>query len=204
VSRRDPLVEAVDLSTVDLGPLPHPTEFESFEVLIRAGDAPVVGRWREGDTTVVYVGADPALGDWRLHTSFPIFWANVVSVTPGAGAGFASVRPGEAVRVSRVPEGASLRVPDGSNAILAGGTFRPDRVGLYDVVADGAARDTVAVSLLSEQETRVPAYEHPLPGDWLRHAQQRADTRGTRNLTPWFLVAAALLVAAHERICQRT
>jgi hypothetical protein len=144
------------------------------------------------------------LGNWSLHTSFPIFWSNVVSVTAGAGAEFTSLRPGEAVRVFRVPEGASVRGPEGSKATLAGGTFRPDRVGLHKVVADGRERESIAVSLLSEEETRTPAYEHPLPEDWLGAAQRRADTRGTGNLTPWLLVAAALLVVAHAHVLQRT
>ncbi|NQT86829.1 BatA domain-containing protein [bacterium] len=197
---RDPLLEAVDLSEVKLGPLPHPTVFPSFETLVRAGNAVVIGRWRTGDTRILYVGADPALGNWALHPSFPIFWANVLTAASGERSDFSCARPGGAVRLFGSPADATVKAPTGERTQVAGGVFRPEKVGLYEVASDGEQKDAIAVSLLSESETVLSRYDHPLPADWIESAQGRTGPPGATNLTPWLLIAAAVLVLLHERL----
>ena len=85
VAPRDPLMEAVRLDGVRVGPVARAAVPPAFEMLARAGDVPLIGRWREGEAEVVYVGIDPARSTWHLSPSFPIFWANAAA-WGGAGA----------------------------------------------------------------------------------------------------------------------
>ena len=85
VAPRDPLMEAVRLDGVRVGPVARAAVPPAFEMLARAGDVPLIGRWREGEAEVVYVGIDPARSTWPLSPSFPIFWANAAA-WGGAGA----------------------------------------------------------------------------------------------------------------------
>ncbi len=165
VAPRDPLLAAVRLEGVALGRVPKPVLPAGFETLVAAGGVPVIGRWREGGATLLYVGADPAGSDWPLHPSFPIFWANVVASATGRGldaSRFDCARPGELVPVG---EGeATLEEPGGESRAIAGGAFRPDRTGLYRVVRGKEVR-AVAVSLLSDGETRAAGAELRPPSD---------------------------------------
>ncbi len=85
VAPRDPLMEAVTLDGVRIGRVARAAVPTGFDTLARAGDVPLIGRWREGGAEAVYVGIDPARSTWPLSPSFPIFWANVAG-WGGAGA----------------------------------------------------------------------------------------------------------------------
>ena len=85
VAPRDPLMAAVRLDGVRVGPAARLLAPPGFETLARAGDVPLIGRWREGEAEAVYVGIDPARSTWPLSPSFPIFWANATA-WGGAGA----------------------------------------------------------------------------------------------------------------------
>ena len=196
---RDPLMAAVTLASVKAGRVARVTVPEGFEALARAGDVPLIGRWRQGEASALYVGIDPARSNWPLDPSFPIFWANVVARAAGGGAGgdFASARPGDVCRVAPEGESASVRMPGGSSVEAVSGVFRPQRVGLYRVQRrDGGGR-TVAVSLLSEGETTAVGSEAGLPPGVLADAAGGTPAASTLRLSGWLAALGLVLVALH-------
>jgi hypothetical protein len=106
----------VRLDGVRAGPVPRLAPPEGFETLAQAGAVPLIGRWREGQAEIVYVGIDPARSRWHLSPSFPIFWANVVDWAGGGATQWASsglLDAGETMSVGEevpLPEGLAGRV----------------------------------------------------------------------------------------------
>jgi len=196
-ARHDPLMTAVALDGVRVGPVPRIGPPEGFETLARAGTVPLVGRWREGDTTVVYVGIDPARSNWSLTPSFPIFWANVVaSVAGGAGSGmFVSAHPGDLCRVGAA--GARVRGPEGQDFETETGVFRPQRVGLYRAQSKGGGAHSVAVSLLSEEETMAVGSQVGLLPGVLAGTADGVRAASALRLSGWLAALGLVLVAVH-------
>jgi len=207
VARRDPLMAAVRLEGLALGRVPRPALPGGFETLATAGDVPLIGRWRDGAATVVYVGVDPASSAWPLDPSFPIFWANVVAsaARQGQQAGsFGCSRPGQAVAIRAGPE-AALIEPGGDRRPLTADALRPERAGLYRVVS-GAQETPVAVSLLSESETRAAAAEARPPAAFLAATggtATAADAVATWRLGGWLALLGLGLVLLHGGLSAR-
>ncbi len=199
VERRDPLMKAVELDGVKLGAVRKVAAPAGFEALARAGEVPLIGRWREAETTVIYVGIDPAPSecDWALKASFPIFWANVGEAAAGGRRGeFSSVRPGELCRLPDMKEPVTVRGAGIEPFPVAGGVFRPERVGLYRAKAQDGREIPVAVSLLSEHETMeagsgVTILPKALPSATVAAAAV------VRRLDGWLALLGLLLVLAH-------
>ncbi|MBM4034221.1 MAG: hypothetical protein FJ291_20935 [Planctomycetes bacterium] len=194
----DPLLAAVRLDGVALGSVPRPVLPAGFTTLVAVGGVPAIGRWREGEARLLYVGADPAAGDWALHPSFPIFWANVVAATAERGmesAGFASVRPGELVPVG-TNGGVAVEEPGGARRPVAGGAFRPERTGLYRLVR-GKVSQPIAVSLLSEGETLAPGAEARPASDPLGAQGETVGLAIAWRLEGWLALLTLALVLIH-------
>jgi len=199
VAPRDPLMAAVRLEGVRIGRVARVTVPENFDTLARAGDVPLIGRWRQGRATVVYVGIEPSRGGWALSASFPIFWANVVDVAAGGGrrGELACVRPGEPCGVGPVGEPVEIDGPDGRRLEVAGGVLLPQRVGLYRVRPKGTAARAVAVSLLSEAETTAQGCEARLPRDPWEQATRRPLATGLVRVSGALAALGLLLVVLH-------
>jgi len=203
VARRDPLMAAVRLDGLALGRVPRPALPGGFEALAAAGDVPVIGRWRDGAATVVYVGVDPAASAWPLDPSFPIFWANVVASAARQGqeaGGFGCSRPGQAIAVRAGAE-TVLTDPAGNRHALTADAFSPERVGLYRV-RSGPRETPIAVSLLSEGETLGPAAEARPPAAFLAAASGTA-AAATWRLGGWLALLGLGLVLVHGRLAAR-
>jgi len=203
VEPRDPLMAAVELEGVMTGPVPRVAVPAGFQVLARAGTEPLVGRWREGQAAGVYVGADPAAGDWALKAAFPIFWTNVVAAAvEGAGSEFACVRPGAICRLGGSAGRATVAGPDGERHEASGGVFRPLHVGLYRSEGGEGRAVLAAVSLLSEDETLAAGTGSSLsPSEPTDEASSAANT--VLPLGGWMAFLALLLLLAHGALAAR-
>lgn len=205
VAPRDPLMEAVRLDRVAFGRARKVLLPPGFETLARADAIPLIGRWREGTTRILYVGIDPASGDWPLDPSFPIFWANVVAnaaTARGELGEFACVRPGEACQVGGGEARTELVGPAGERRELAAGVFRPERVGVYRA-ATGEGEQTIAASLLSEAESLAEGATAPLPPKLLAESPEQAGTATVWRLGGWAALAGLLLIALHGWLAAR-
>jgi hypothetical protein len=196
---RDELLASVDLAGTAFGRVARVAAPPGLETLARAGAVPLVGRWREGGATLVYVGPDPAEGDWALSVSFPIFWANVAAwaAVGRGGGGFASARPGDVVAVAGGGGPATVVEPDGTRRELATDVFRPERVGLYRLSWGDGREDARAVSLLSETETMAVGARVELPSGILEDAKGQASAAAPQRLTGWLVGLALLGVVGH-------
>ncbi|NQT51063.1 BatA domain-containing protein [bacterium] len=195
-SPRDPLMTAVDLAHTDLGAVRRVALPQGFETLAASGPTPLIGRWREGDTTLIYVGIDPATCNWPLHPSFPIFWANVVREAAAVRrTEFAAARPGQLCTLLANSRRTTVRGPDGLPQ-EGRGVFRPERVGLYRATSDDGRKASLAVSLLSERETMEAGSGAMAPLDSLPASAATA-TSEARRLDSWLVLAALALILAH-------
>ncbi len=170
-----------------------------MDVLARAADTALIGRWQAGETSLVYVGIDPAAGDWPLRPSFPIFWANVLATTTGATRGrFASVPPGSPCRLPLAEDAATVTGPGGPVPVAPGGVFRPPRVGLYRARSNSGTSALAAVSLLSDVETGQAGEGENVT---LPELPQRAaaETGIVRRLDGWLALLALVLLLVHGR-----
>jgi hypothetical protein len=205
VARGDPLMESVDLAGVQAGPVRPVATPEGFATLARAGQVPLIGRWHAGGATLIYVGIDPAESDWTRSVSFPVFWANVVAACSGQAAGsggFATVRPGDVVRLGIGEAGATLIEPDGTRRRVTGGVVRPEKVGVYTVEADRGRTERLAVGLLSATETLATGTTVPLPPGFLQGAVG-GETTSTLYLSQWLALAGIGLILAHTWLANR-
>ena len=183
VAPRDPLMAEVRLDAVALGRVAPAAGFDGFTPLARVGAGPVLGRWREDGTTVVYVGIDPEASPWPLDPSFPIFWANVVAAASGDAAVFGCIRPGERVGAP-------------------GGVLRPERVGRLEMPV-GEGRRTVAVSLLSEAETMARGEHVAAPPGVLGKPLEHTEATEAWRLSGWMALAGLVLVLVHGPLAVR-
>jgi hypothetical protein len=200
MDRQDPLMQSVELAGLDLGTVTQTQGPVGMAVLARAGDTVLIGRRQAGDTALLYVGIDPAAGDWPLRPSFPIFWANVLATTTGAERGqFESVPPGSPCRLPLDEDAATVAGPDGPVPVAPGGVFRPPRVGLYRGGSEERASARAAVSLLSELETRQAGRGDRIqPPDMASMAA--AETSRVWRLDGWLAAFALLLLLVHGRL----
>ena len=176
---RDPLMSAMTLDGVSVGRAARLTAPPGFDVLARAGAAPLIGRWREGAASVVYVGIDPALSDWPLTPSFPIFWANVVAEASGdVGRGsFGCSRPGD--------------------------PGIPLQVGLLEVKTPDGGTRRVAASLLAEAETTTIGDDRSVGPAILGEGEPAGRAAVARRLTGGLALAGLALVVAHGWLAGR-
>jgi hypothetical protein len=195
---------AVELDGVTLGRVRRVSAPAGFETLASANGIPVIGRWREGAATAIYVGIG-ATSEWPLSPSFPIFWMNVVAASIGLGrepGGFGCVRPGELCQVAAAEGGAKLVGPGGLRRDLAAGAFRPERVGVYRLAA-GEREHTIAASLLTEGETMAPASVASLPPDLLRPSQEEAGAAIAWRASGGLALAGLALLVVHGWLASR-
>jgi len=191
--RDHPLLRAVGLGGIRPGRVVRIEPPGNFRTLARADGNPALGLWREGEAEILFIGLDPAQGNWPTLVSFPIFWANVVDHFAGGHSGFEALRPGQPVRLA---EGQVVNGPSGRRVAAAGRVFVPDRVGLY-ATADGRK---FAVSLLDERETLAAGTERPLPSGLIAKFEATSRRPVVRRLGPWAILACLVFLFIHEAL----
>jgi hypothetical protein len=172
----DELMRFVDLREVVVGLAPdaRAEERPGWETLARASDlTPVVSRRTDDSGTVVRLAFHPSQTDLVLRPAFPAFMANALDGFRGE---------------STLPLGTAVPgLVDGDGREIQ----RILSPGIY-TSATAANEATVAASLLSAGETRLPAGSRADAGG--PQADSEESMGAFRGVAPWLLLAAAVLL----------
>ncbi|MCW5776576.1 MAG: VWA domain-containing protein [Phycisphaeraceae bacterium] len=157
-----------------------------FEELARGPGGAAIALVEDRGVRRIAVGFDLARSTWPVHVSFPIFIANAVDVLTLRGEAEAGVsfRTDEAVSIPPPPPRAPGGEPVNLGVIARAGVHRP------------TAGVVVAVNLLSENESLLRTADSLAISGRPVAASQPGDTPAApREVWPWFVLAAGLLLA---------
>jgi len=114
------------------------------EILARVGTQPAIARWRTPAGNILFLGFRLEESNWPLTPSFPIFWANVVSLVKGTAESEGRWElTGRRIQLDDVTK---VVAPDRS--VTVGRSFVPWLTGFHQ-----AGRLTIPVNLLDERES---------------------------------------------------
>lgn len=175
--------------------------------LARGERGPLIELVEDGAVRRIIVGFELARSNWPLSVSFPIFLSNAVDFLTMRGEAEAarSFTTSEPVRIRLGPDAASELTLRGPQTL----TVRPPRApgaaaaslgvldlaGLYGVEGAGTGGDrAVAVNLGSQTESAIrTSREVTIAG---RAVASTRGGGGSREVWPWFVIAAAVLLTA--------
>lgn len=198
------IADSIDvLRAIDLGG----TSDRILTELARGEHGPLIELVEDGSVRRIVVGFELAQSNWPLSVSFPIFLSNAIDYLTlrgeaETGRAFATTEPvrlrlgPDAVPELTLagPESVSVRAPREAGARAATIGTMP-RAGLYTVEGGGQGGDrAVAVNLVNQTESAVrTSRELTIAG---RAVASSAGSAGPREIWPWFVLAAALLLGA--------
>jgi Ca-activated chloride channel family protein len=172
--------------------------------LARSERGPLIALLEDGQVRRLVVGFELAQSNWPLSVSFAIFLSNAIDFLTlrgeaEAGRAFTTTEPAR-VRVGADAAGEIvLRGPrvvragqEGGGGAVSVGVL--DRAGVYVVEGAGAAGErAVAVNLVDQTESAVRTARELVIGG--RPVVSSSGGAGPREVWPWFILAAAALLA---------
>lgn len=198
--RQHPLMRNVALDTIVFAGLANLDLAEGATPLAFGPQGPVIALIRGKNARHVVVGFNLARSNWPLHVSIAVFMQNVMDYLLG-GAGTTGVvsRPGDPMTVRAAAGSRELSIDGPLNAIIPAApgsnvTLPALRLaGVYTVIGAAPPMDRLAVSMLSDVESDIrPRSEVLVNAD--SAAQARAANEGGRELWPWLIAAAFVLL----------
>jgi hypothetical protein len=173
--------------------------------LARGENGPLIELVEDGPVRRIVVGFDVAQSNWPLSVGFAIFLSNAVDFLTlrgeaEAGRAFTTIEPVRLRVGADAGRDLSLQGPDGSlraarepgASVATVGVL--GRAGLYTVEGAGQGGDhAVAVNLVNQTESAIrTSRELTIAGRAVASASGGA---GPREVWPWFVLAAAVLLA---------
>ncbi len=187
--RTHPVMRHVSLDAVRYEPAAWFTHDGSspgtrFEELARGPGGTAIALVGERGVQRIAVGFELARSTWPVHVSFPIFVANAVDVLTLRGEAEAGV-------AFRTDEAVSLPPPVPGGEPVNLGVI--SRVGVHRPVGSGAP---IAVNLLNENESLLRTADAlSISGRPVASARPGETPAAPREIWPWFVLAAGLLLA---------
>lgn len=208
--RTHPILRYVPLDSVIVEPAPPfaaaaPPEGVSIADLARGASSPLIRLADDRGTRRLVVAFDLAGSNWQMQVGFPIFLASAVDYLTlrgeaSVGRAFTTSQP---VTLSLRPAAATSRVVlDGPTKLeLDASRAAPDarelsagaleRAGVYLIESPRILERAIAVNLLDATESSLRVDRSlTLPGT----TAATSDRAGQRELWPWFVIAAAVLL----------
>jgi hypothetical protein len=195
---------------------PAPTDPASSVVeLIKGQQGPLLILANDRGVRRLVTCFDLSQSNWPLQLSFPIFLSNALEVLAFEGdqnlgrafrtdePALVRVTPGDSTLTLQGPITLQARGPNApvrSSPDLGTGTAPPislglvPRAGVYQINGNGAIDQALTVNLLDETESALRAPERITIG--LRPIASGGQSLGSRELWPWFLIAALVLLCA--------
>ncbi len=199
--RQHPLMQYVELDAVRFA------GFGGFDLpaagtaLAWGADGPIIALLRTQGVQHVAVGFELRRSDWPLHVSFAVFVQNVLEqLAVGGGAVDAfGFRPGEPITV--VPKPGTTTIEVATPVALSVAVTNPGAVtlpairlaGVYGVVGAAPPFDTIAINVLSDQESDIRPVQSLRINAESAEAGVASDA-AARPLWPYLIGAALVLV----------
>jgi Ca-activated chloride channel family protein len=158
LASKDPLLNAVDLTSVYVGKAEQVKAKSTADVLAQTTEGPLVVE-SKGDQRQVYVAFEPMQSDFPLQVGFPIFIANALDFLGGEGdSSRLAIRAGSPFSIASTtlatltaPDNSTFKIePTGSSLIVR----QARKVGQYKL-SIGSQNKTVYASLRSDLESNV-------------------------------------------------
>jgi len=216
VQQEDPLLRFVDWRDVHVAKTAVLDPMPGMKTLVRSGERDLVRAGVIDGRRVVIVGFDLHQSDFPLRPAFPIFMQNGINwLSPLQTAPIDEASPGDVLTLPLTPGGTNRTItyPDGQQVpIEATGTSWllrvPDQIGLYRLDEEtgmGRTSRYFSVSVHERESDITPDFIGVETVGKPSAPVTTADSplTGSRELTPWLVALALLVLFVEWRVYQR-
>lgn len=216
VQQEDPLLRYVDWRDVHVAKTAILDPMPGMKTLVRAGERDLIRAGIIDGRRVVIIGFDLHQSDFPLRPAFPIFMQNGINwLSPLQTVPIDEATPGDVLNLSLSAGGTNrmLTFPDGEQLpIETTGTnwlLRvPDQIGLYrldEEAGTGRISRYFSVSIHESESDITPDFigVETLGKPSAPAATADSPLTGSRELTPWLVALALLVLFVEWRVYQR-
>ncbi len=209
--REHPVMRFLVMENVGIAKARKMTLPEGARALATTTASPLIADLSDPDHQILVIGFDIAESNWPMRLSFPLFMQNLLSWTPRmTAAGGETVNTGRPITI--MPEEGldtvTVKTPDGRSETVKLDPSRPSYFGQTEIagpyiVQYGEFKEIEhAVNLLDRQESSITPTEALQFGRLIAPAE-KDNIMQNKELWPWFLIAALVILALEWYIYSR-